>query len=101
LTVASLATTTASRPAMRPNPVTTPAEVVGHEQADLLKVRVLIEQEANSFASGQLAFFMFSCDALRAAAFAQSLFEGFDFSDKIFKVLAVRGGGLSVHIKDS
>ncbi len=98
LTVASLATTTTSRPPTRPTAVTTPAAgaaavvlVVGDEQADLLRVRVLVEQKLDALARRQLPLLVLLLYLVRAAARAQSLFERAQLARQLAQARALPG----------
>src|SRR5262249_46325263 len=50
-------------------------KVVGDQQADLLKVRILIEQKLNSFARGEFVLSVLASDTLRPTAQPETIFK--------------------------
>ena len=92
-TVASLATTTAGRPSIRPDAgdharggrlaVVT---VVGDQQADFEKQRARVEQRGDALARRHLAGAVLLLDARRAAAFAQALLQRVKLFDQVAHV---------------
>ena len=50
-------------------------EIVGDQQTDLLKVRILIEQKLDSFAGGKLTFRVLASDPLGPAAQPETIFQ--------------------------
>lgn len=96
-TVASLATTTTSRSCTRPTTVTTPAPgaapisspltlspapfprcfilIVSHQQSNLLRIRILIEQEVNALARGEFTLAVLPFNLFRSTTKTQSGLE--------------------------
>jgi hypothetical protein len=62
---------------------------VGYEQADLLEVRIPVEEELDAFARGQFSLFVLASDALGAAPLKQFVLKGFEFLHKFEEMRAV------------
>jgi hypothetical protein len=100
LTVASLATTTTSRPCTTPSPVTTPGGrrlplvlVVRDEQADLDEGRAGVAEPLDPLARRELPLLVLPIDLVRPAALAEPRLERADLCGELAEAVVRRARG--------
>jgi hypothetical protein len=62
---------------------------VGYQEADLLEVGVLVEEEFDSLTRGQFPLFVLARDALRPSTLKQFVFKRLEFLHELEEMRAV------------